>query len=241
LREMKKIQLPFTATIPLALLLAASVAAAGRDTYSVLWKPKPNDRAVYALSIESTVQGQSIAFEAELHTKVSQVKPDGTYTVVSQIRAGKAKIAGMEQVIGDDLESEDSYDVRGRRIGDRADREDPFSAVLSQVSESLGKEEPVRIGEKWVVELPRDEKAAIPAARVEYEAVAVERVGQFESLKIRTAFAQSEGAEPMRLKGYVWNLLKDGSLVSMSLKIENLRFEEDLPPTSALLKMTRNQ
>jgi len=59
------------------------------------------------------------------------------------------------------------------------------------------------------------------AGKAEFELLGIERVGVYESAKIRWTYQETEGATPASSEGTVWIEVKDGSLVKSEGKLKN--------------------
>ena len=71
-----------------------------------------------------------------------------------------------------------------------------------------------------------DEKTGALAAKASYEVIALEKVGPYDTAKIKWTYAESEGETKASSEGFVWLWTLDGSLVKAEGKLKNAPFRD---------------
>lgn len=231
--------------------LATASVAAEEPSYDLLWKPKPKDALDYKLTLVIDVQEYRFNFESDLLMKVLKVDENGDYELETSTKNSKISFQGEEEMVPEENDPTiEKYSSKGERLSQPdkkddsgADEEDedanPIGKVLSEVTNFIAPEKPVKKGDKWVRDVKGDEKAKVEAAKLEYEVVGKEREGDFEVIRVDYKYKQTEAREPVTAEGTFRIKKDDFSLVSFEATVEGFKMDPDAPTGTAKLKMKR--
>jgi hypothetical protein len=80
------------------------------------------------------------------------------------------------------------------------------------------------VGDDWSVDLAVDAKSRPVAIKAEYKVEAQEKVGSFDTFKVKTVVKETTGAEPASADGFIWVNIADGSMVKYEATWNNPPF-----------------
>ncbi|MEO0249038.1 MAG: hypothetical protein ABIN58_05740, partial [candidate division WOR-3 bacterium] len=160
--------------------------------------------------------GIQFEYTSTFTEKVIKVEPSGQTTI--EITAGEAKVKFGDQEM--ELPAQPTTTLVSKANGEIVEikssgTEDKDEYRREHMTLFLFPDDPVKVGDKWSREIKADPKRNIVAAKVEYEVIAAEKVGDLETLKIKFNFKESEGAQPISSEGHFWIHVKDGSMVKL--------------------------
>jgi hypothetical protein len=201
--------------MPLAAFL---LAVAAQDAFALKWQPKKGETHVYELELKDKETG----VEASVEHKVTETKPDGSYTVQSRSLGALVRIAGNE--IRDDRpnEARATFDAQGRLKDIQrgsAGLEKYRNTVLMRF---VAPDSPVKPGGKWSSLRPADQPKGLAAIRADYTFVAV-KDGEAE---VSFVLAEQGGAFPQTATGTWWIDAKSGQPLRMQAKVKNFAGQE---------------
>lgn len=211
------------------LLLAASAVSIGSalavsiQTYSLKRVAKIGDSAKYRLSMDVAFGDMQFKMTSTSTLKVVRVDEDGTVTTQTSQGEYKIKIKGVaEEMTAPDTEpTTAARKANGELVSLNGDRIDASSYRLDNLNAFHAPDSPVKVGDRWTFDVKGDSKTGAVAGKAEFELLGIERVGVYESAKIRWTYQETEGATPASSEGTVWIDVKDGSLVKSEGKLKN--------------------
>lgn len=225
------------------LLATLALLATPQDTtYDLLWKPQPGQKQVYELKMEGTLDEVPFIFKVEVYTRIVEVSKNGDYAMGSQFKNGYVKFAGMEDKYDQDKEEVQHYNHRGDLLdkpsGEPTDG-DRVGEIIGQTTDFLPPRAPIKMGDKWTREFPKNPALKLPAASVRYELASLTKTSGVDAFVIPYSYAQSSGTNPVKAKGILLLDRKDFSVLSIKADVENMVFGEGVPPARGHLEMVR--
>jgi hypothetical protein len=222
--------------------LVAIVAMLGivqQDTYDLMWKPKPDQRLVYALNIDGKVMDSEFFMKSEVHLHVKKVEANGDYTLGTTFKNATAKFFGEETKLTDEGEELQRYNAKGELLDTKKPSDDPeedvMGELLSRASEIEAPPKPVKVGDKWTHTFAQDRKMGLVKATGTYQ---LESVADGR-LKISIEYKEDSGDLPTQSTGFALVEAKDFTPISVTSEIKNLRFQDGVPPGNAKLSMAK--
>lgn len=208
----------------LALLATATAFAASQEAamgYALKRMPKVGDSFTYKLTVAADFGGQSVNFTGTTIEKIIKVEDNGNYHVESVEKNMKVKFADQEMEIPEQPASTSIYKANGALIEMKGEQVDSNSYRLANMSTLIAPEKPVKVGDKWTQETKADAKTGLAAAKADYEVLGAEKVGSYDTVKLKFSYKETEGSEPSSSEGTVWINVKDGSLVKADATVKN--------------------
>ncbi len=233
-----------SARVLFALFASVALAQAARaDGRPQRWRPKPEQtlRFKFPLEIRDEQEGP---LDWDMRSKVLKIEPNGDFIPVETTASNRTMgFLGQEpetepgetgggralQRQGRDRPQEGG---RGRGRG-RCDRRD-----LRRVDEFQCPRLASRRATSGPFDVKADPKKKSTAARLDYEVIGVEKVGELDAVRVNYTFLELSGEKPTKANGYFLIDAKDGSPVGMETITVNLRLDEETQG-SAKLKMVR--
>jgi hypothetical protein len=196
-------------------VLFAAAAAYAQD--GVMLKYSWKKGAVAKTRMKGTLEfgGQEISVNILNQEKVLEVGDDGSATVEQSVVSLIVNMGGQEQdmtgssggsIIAVYNPDGSVKELRGENIEAGAYRMQNLMAFI-QPKESL------KVGSKWSKEVAADKDRGTPAYKGEYSVIADEKVGKWDTLKIKYKISESEGTDPASMEGTFWVSKEDASLI----------------------------
>lgn len=195
-----------------ASVLALS-AIAGAQSFTLKRVAKVGETMKYKLTAEADFGGQAIQVSGTTLDKVVKVNDNGDIVVESTQSSMKVSVAGQEMEIPDQPGTTTTYKATGEVVeikGEQTDASAYRMANLNVVKSPTGE---IKVGDKWTYEVKADSKTGAAAGKAEYELLGSEKVGSWDSLKIKWTFKETEGSDPASSSGTVWIDAATGALV----------------------------
>jgi hypothetical protein len=171
--------------------------------------------------------------------KVLEVAEDGTATLESSTLSGTAVFGGQEMEIpaGNPIvlvmeSNGKTKEIRGEDVSASSYRVEALQSFLLP-------KEPVKVGSKWVREEKANADTGAVALKAEYEILAEETIGKYETFKIRYKNSETEGAEPASMEGTIWISKADAQLIRGESTWVNVPMAAAPAPVSGKFTLTR--
>lgn len=203
------------------LLLAVASSALAQDTFDLKRKPKAGATLNFTLTVNADFSGQQILVTAKTAEKILEVKPNGDFVVETKQTDTKVKVSGQEFPAGEESTDKVTYNAAGLVQTIAGDNTDSSTYRMQNLALFVAPKDAVKVGDKWTQEFKADSKTGAVAAGAEYEVVAAEKVGSWDTVKIKWTFAEKEGGEPASCTGFLWISKEDGSLVKLTGDAKN--------------------
>ena len=97
----------------------------------------------------------------------------------------------------------------------------------------------VKVGDEVITEIKADKAKNIKAGRVKMNVAGTKVVDGKTLVELKIAFSELEGAKPMGMVGTVLIEAGTGMLHSMKASMNDISFNEMMPPMNMTMEMTR--
>lgn len=229
--------------VAMALIIAVSSAIA-IEAIKLEWKPKTGQESKYAVTMKAKldVEGQTMNVNMAMNVteKIVTVQ-DGKVTIESKtdslsMTMNEMDLSGMFG--SENLDETSVRKLNGELISKKADHSmsDPR---LEEVFEFVFPEKEINVGDTWSREVKKDEKRGLVNATATFQLLSKENIANVECVKLRYAYKELEGKNPIMGEGYLWIAVSNGDLVQADYVIQNVVFQEGLPPTTMTTSVKR--
>jgi hypothetical protein len=203
--------------IGVAVLSAAAFAAV--QGLSVKRTPKDGQTIKYKMEGQIDVQGLQIGLKGTMQEKVTRVDANGNYAVEQQTLEGKATLPdGNEMDMPAGTATTTTYTADGQVVEIKGGNEDGTSYRMAALGLLVDPGKALNVGDKWTHTVKADAKTGAVAATAEYTVLGEEKIGAFDTVKIKANVKETEGGEPAASESTVWIDKKDGSTVKAESK-----------------------
>ncbi|MBL8060267.1 MAG: hypothetical protein JNK63_06085 [Chthonomonas sp.] len=229
-----------TRVLSIAVGALTTLALAGQTSPSTLSHvAKVGDEINYKFEAKLEVQGVVIELSGKTMQKVTKVNEDGTWSYQSSDSGVKVKTEDGEQELeeGAPTKVEMGSDRVITKYGDGGD-EDASSIRLMLLETVKKPEKPIQVGDKWSATLTYKGKETVPV-KAQYEAIALEKIGEWETMKVKVEASEAEGEVKASSSGFVWITLADGFSAKEELKISKAPFAFSPDPIDMSILITR--
>lgn len=208
-----------TRSLVFAALLAAAVAQAGQQAYTVLYKPVKGSKAVYTLSFAIDSPGTQVTYQAKLTNEVVDVKDDGTFIMASYQSDGVTIVDGKKEPSpAETITAVTTYDKLGVPTAIGGDNATPESFRVANLTSFLAPSKPVAVGETWTVSIAADKEKGTRAVTHTYKIVSVDKGTALIDMSVVETAAEFPGSA----KGRVWVNLESGEQTKFDLVVKNM-------------------
>lgn len=226
----------------LALIAIASIAFANQTSPQSLSRAvKVGEESEYKFEAKLDIQGMTITLQGKTFQKVTKVTDDGTWEYTSTDSNVKVSTPDGEQEI--DQQASTKVQMGADRVvqtyGDGGD-EDASSLRLMLLETVKRPDKPVSVGDKWSTTLGHKSKDTYPV-KADYEAVALEKIGEWETMKVKLTAVETDGENKASSSGYIWIILADGLSAKEELKISRAPFAFSPEPIDMSILITRTK
>lgn len=213
-------------------LLALAVTL--QPTYNLLLRLPVGSTARYDVRMVFDDGGNLIEMTGKAEDKITKVDEIGNLTNEHLLAGVRIKIDKQEVDVTDTKRQTTVIRPTGEivELVGASPQEGRFAFATMLVVPA----EPVKLGQIWTQEFaPKGGKAI----RLECTTSELEKVGAFDSLKIRVKSWETIGAKPIRAEGVAWIGIADGRLAKLELKVEGVPFGDDGHPVKLSVTMVR--
>jgi hypothetical protein len=200
----------------------------------LLLKVQTGDIARYTVKMVFDDGGQKAEMSGKAEDRITKVEPNGNVTNEHNLFGMKVKIGDQEIDVSDTKKQISVLKPTGEilEMPGLAAQEGRFAYATMIVVPEAG----IKDGEVWSREF--SPKGARPV-RQEYTAVKPEKVGSFESMKLRFKSWETSGARPIKAEGTAWVTLADGRLARLEATVDGVPMGDDGKPTKLSLTLER--
>lgn len=196
------------------LLVGAVIVAA--QTVTLKRTPKVDETLKFKLRMEFGIFGDTAVYTSKLTEKITEVKPDGSYTVATTQSEYKVELFGDEGVVRDEDMPKQSitYTPDGDVVTVQGDLvNDSVYRIANLMAVRLPKE-PVKKGDKWERTVAKNVDTGVFDAKATYTYTADEKVGDIDTVLAEFEYSEVAG-DPARSQGKVWLDKRDGTVVKL--------------------------
>jgi hypothetical protein len=224
------------AGIGLMLVAAAAFAA---DAVVLKMVYKKDQVTKYRMKGTLDFGGQTI--EATILTKdtVKEIAADGTVTVENETVEGKISFGGQEMEIPASPATRMTMKPNGEIKEIKGDEVNATVYRLQNLQGFIPPAEAVTVGSKWVRKGSANKDTGAVAFTASYEIVGEEKIGEYDTFKIKYKNIETEGNEPAAIEGTVWVSKADCSIVKGTAKWMNVPMAGAPMPINGEFTLTR--
>lgn len=226
------------ATVGLFVAALSVAALAVQDAVTLKRDAKVGETIKLKLRADLVVMDQDATFEGLVTEKVTKVEPNGNYTVESTQSEGKISVGGQEMPA--DLQSQTFvYKANGELVEIKADQVGSEIYRMANLQAVILPSKPVKVGDDWTYEFKKDDKTGAVAGKATYKVVAMEKIGDYDCLKILVSAKESDGGDmAASIDGNIWLSAKDATTVKFQGDWKNVPIP-NAGPVNAKFVMTR--
>ena len=196
--------------------IAATAILAVAQGVTLKRSPKVGDVQQYKLRMEFGIFGDTAVYTSKLKETITEVKPDGSYTVASTQSEYKVELFGDQGVVRDEdmpkqsityLPNGDVVSVQGDLVNDSVYRLANLMAIRLPTAE-------VKKGDKWERVVAKNVDTGVFEAKATYTYADDEKVGDADTIRAEFEYVEVAG-DPARSQGKVWLDKRDGTVVKL--------------------------
>jgi len=230
-------------SIGILAVLALSAVAFAAEGFSVAQKPKEGDSRKFAMRGEIDLGGTLVQVKANISEKVTKVEADGTFTVESNQTDGKVTLNGSENDMPDGTPTTIVFRSNGEisKIPGDAATATANAYRMGNLTMMHDAGKAVNVGDTWTADIKADAATGAVAGKAEYKLLGEEKVGTFDTLKIKVNVKESTGDAPGSVDGTYWINKVDGSMVKSDVKWINVPLpgNSGIGPLTGSMKLDR--
>lgn len=178
--------------------------------------PKVGDVQHFKLKMEFAVFGDTAVYTSKLTEKVTEVSPDGNYTITASQSGYKVELFGDEGVVRDDDMPKQSitYTPTGEVVSVQGDLVNDSVYRLANLMAVRLPKEPIVKGDKWERSISKNVDTGVFDAKATYTYVDDLKVGETDAILAEFEYVEVAG-DPARSQGKVWLDKRDGSVIKL--------------------------
>ena len=227
--------------VAVGLLSITGFAFAPLDGFSV--KRQPKEGQIVKLRVKATLEigGSQALFSGLVQDKTTKVDSDGAYTEEEQQTEGSAKIGDLTTAVPSIAAFPMIHNADGslRELKGNPDVSGPDAYRMASLEVLVDAGHPLNVGDSWSTEIKADSKTGVKAAKADYKILGEEKIGEFNSIKVKFALKETEGTLPASSDGTIWINKADGTMVKEEITWKNAPFPGAQGPTNATMTVTR--
>lgn len=196
-------------------LVATTLLALAQGT-TLKRTPSVGDTQVLSLRMEFAIFGDTAVYTSTLTEKVTEVSPEGNYTVESTQTDYKVELFGDEGVVQDEDMPKQSitYTPLGDVVAVKGDFVNESVYRLANLMAVRLPKDPVAKGDKWESVVPKNVDTGVFDAKATYTYEDDEKVDDVETIRASFEYAEVAG-DPARSDGRVWLDKRNGTVVKL--------------------------
>lgn len=221
-----------------AVAAMALTALAVQDAVTLKRAPKVGETIKYHIKAELEIPQMGAAeMNATISEKVTKVSENGEYVIESSMAEGKVSFPGGEMDIPEQGATTTTFNALGAVLSLKDPSGDPNAMRLANLQSITFPTTALKVGDTWSTSTKKDDKGSVDG-KGDYKVEALEKVGEFDTMKISGTFKETGGEAPASSTGTFWVNVKDGTLVKLMGNIKNAPYPQ-VGPLDAKVTMTR--
>lgn len=223
----------------LVALVALAAVALAQDSFKLRRTPTVGETVTMRLTADVEVMGMNAVFTAKVTEKVTKVDENGNYTVESTQGEGKVKFGDQEMDAPAGTPTTTLYSAGGEVLEMTGDQVNADAFRIANLSAINVPDKAFAKGDKHDYEIKASEKNGNTAGKGSLEVLGTEKVGDWDTIKIKYTYKETSGAEPAEGSGTIWLSAKDKSMVKYEGEYKNAPFPGTPGPINAKIKIER--
>ena len=204
-------------------------------------------RSSATVSFTGDFQGNKFSRESKDVSKstFTAVAANGDITFEGKTESSESTFNGEKVEDDEPDKSIDTFTVRPNgtlaafKSDDTEKDEEHINERLFVATQVVFSDKPVGVGDKWTHEFKSDSTLGTKNATADFEMLALEEKSGVPCAKIKMAFRETEGKNPIACNGTVWVELASGDDVASELELPNFTPGEDAPTLTGTIKSAR--
>ena len=209
----------------LTAFVAMCAMATAQGPVTLKLTPKVGDTFRYKLTAEMEVMGTTATVTGTVADKVTEVSPEGDYSVESSSTNMTGNFGGQEMPIPDS-KSTSKYKASGVLVDIQGEEVAGSSAAdawrRANLSNFVYPTNAIKTGDTWTSSVTADSKTGAVASTTTYTVDSFEKIGSHDTVKIKFTSKETEGDAPATSDGFVWLDTKDGTQVKVQVAWTNV-------------------
>lgn len=203
------------------LVTALMISYAQDQSYTLKYSGKEGDVIKYKLIIELDFGGQAVLATGSSTNKVTKIEADGTYLVESISGDLNVKFGEQEMTMLGLPPVTTVYKANGEPVEMKGEGADVDAYRRTRAQSIVYPDKAVKVGDKWSFELKSTKYNGAGTGKTDVEVLAVEKIGDEETLKLKFTFKETGGDSPLEAAGTVWLSTKDSAMVKSVMNVKN--------------------
>jgi hypothetical protein len=224
--------------ITLVAFCCLAAAASAEEATSIAWQAKPGQTASYRVETRNTGSPVAWVFSAMWKTKVLEVASDGKIKVQNAQSEARLTVDGQE-LAGAVDEANTTLEATYLPSGLPVQPAGGPRARLVAALQFVYPDRPVKPGDTWKQTFKADAARGLRSAEATYKYEGIETVGKWKAHKVTVTYRETEGDEPISVRGTEWLSVEDGRSVQSRHTVQNGPFAPGQPPEEAEVTGTR--
>lgn len=205
-----------------AVLTAALMIGYAQDqSYTLKFNGKEGDVMKYKLVIELDFGGQAVVATGSSTNKITKIEADGTRSIESTSGDLNVKFGEQEMTMPGLPPVTTVHKANGELVEVKGDGADADAYRRARLQSFVNPDKAVKVGDKWSFEQKSSKFNGVGAGKTEVEVLAVEKVGDHETLKLKITFKENGSDSALEATGTLWISTKDGELVKSVMNVKN--------------------
>lgn len=224
--------------VSVCLVFSAAALSAGKHALNLKRQARVGDTLTYDIAAAFDYKGHSASLRMQQTEKVTKADDSG-YDVESTVCACSMKHDGKESAVPAGDATCSSYSPAGALTAIQPSPDDHVTFRKADMLAFVAPDRDVAVGDDWTQQWQADSSKGTPDAVTKYHAEGEEQVSGYDTVKVKFAYKESNGAYPLSSEGYEWVSTKDGSVVKIDAKFKNLPMGDAEVPVSGTFQMQR--
>ena len=230
-----------------AIVAPPAVAQGQKVTLKLRAVAGQTKRSQATVNFSGDFQGNKFTRESKdvSKTTFTAVAANGDITFEGKTESSESTFNGEKAEDDEPDKTTDTFVVRPNgtlasfKTDDSEKDEDHTNERLFIATQIVFPDKPVGTGDKWTHEYKSDATLGTKNGTGEFEVLALEQKGGVPCAKIKLAFRETEGKNPVTCNGTVWVELASGDDVASELELPNFSPTDDGPTLTGTIKAAR--
>lgn len=196
-------------------------AYAQDQSYTLKYNAKEGDVIKYKMIIELDFGGQAVVATGSSSNKVVKVEADGTRSIESTSGDMNVKFGEQEMTMPGLPPVTTVHKANGELVELKGESSDADAYRRARSQTIIFPDKAVKVGDKWSFEMKSAKFNGVGVGKADVEVLAVEKLGEQETLKLKYTFKETSGDTPLESTGTIWLNTKDSEMVKAVMNVKN--------------------
>lgn len=222
---------------PLGLMFVLVAAVALAQPISLQRQAKAGDQLRYKGTIDAKVEGANLVIRYTLAEQVAAVESDGSLALELTQTIDSLAFDGEEFELGDEIAFTQRRSAQGALLSMEEEGE-PADGDTVRIERLLSPVTPpaaLAAGGEWTHTY--SQSVGLPASELKFKLVGREAIGTSGAYKFTFEGKETEGPEPMTVKGEAWVSERFGTLLRLNADVTNMPVDGMAVPAKMTLEL----